>query len=201
MMLGPLASAATVLAAADNQEQTSTLDDVHTWFDIIAAGLTALALVIGASWAYFKFVKGRTFRPRLDVGMVGQWHVVDRKPLLQARVTVTNVGASVVRPLEKGSGLRVSVLAEDQPPAPSAEVWHALRVFNVLTDDHKWIEPQETVSDDLLLDLGLSRPVVALFEARFVWRRRWPRRNTVILARQVVPVDSTIDAKASASGR
>jgi hypothetical protein len=113
---------------------------------------------------------------------------------------VTNVGASVVRPLEKGSGLRVSVLAEDQPPAPSAEVWHALRVFKVLTDDHKWIEPQETVSEDLLLDLGLS-PVVALFEARFVWRRRWPRRNTVILARQVVPVDSTIDAKASASGR
>jgi hypothetical protein len=175
------------------EDSPTLLDDVNKIVDMFGTAVTALALIIGGVWAYFKFVKGRTYRPRLEVGLYGQWVTVDRKRLLHARLTVKNIGASVVNLLQEGTGLRISVPERDQPPTPVAQVWRVIRVFEVL-GEHEWIEPQETVSDDLLLDLGVSAPALTLFEARLVWR--WPRRqgNIVVFARQVVPVDSTIDA-------
>jgi len=62
-------------------------------------------------------------------------------------------------------------------------------VFEILKE-HAWIEPGETVSDDLLLDLGSADPVLALMEGRLVWRRR--RGNIVISAREIIPTDATI---------
>jgi hypothetical protein len=73
------------------------------------------------------------------------------------------------------------------------KVLTGLRVFEVLVD-HAWIEPGETVSDDLLLDLGASGPVPTLFEARLVWRWR-KGGNIVVFARKFIPADSTIDGQ------
>lgn len=154
-----------LLAQASSGEETTPLDNIKTFVDILGTSVTAVALIIGGVWAYFKFVKGRTYRPRLEVGLFGQWRSVDDKHLVQARITVKNIGASVVTLLQEGTGLRVSVLALDQPKAPTPAIWERLKVFEVLTD-HKWIEPGETVSDDLLLDLGVSDPMLTLFEAR-----------------------------------
>src|SRR5512132_4173741 len=149
MMLGPLVSAAPFLAAANDQDQASLLDDIDTIVGIVGTAITALAVIIGGIWAYFKFVKGRTYRPRLEVGLFGQWRIINGRPLLQARLTVKNIGASVVTLLQKGTGLRVGMLEGNQPSPPAAQVWRELRVFEVL-GEHQWIEPQETVSDDLL---------------------------------------------------
>jgi hypothetical protein len=149
-------------------------------------------VVLGGIWAYFKFVKGRTYRPRLGVSLAGQWQFVDGRRLLHARITVENIGASKVTLLQRGTGLRVSVLAPDQPAAPASAAWEYIKVFEIL-GDHQWIEPGETVSDDLLLNLGIPEPAPTLLEARLVWK--WSRRsgNIVVLARQVNLVNSTID--------
>jgi len=121
--------------------------------------------------------------------MSGQWRKVDGKQLLQARIMVKNIGASNVTLLQKGTGLRVSLLAAHQPAPPAPVEWEGQRVFEILKE-HAWIEPGETVSDDLLLDLGSAAPVLALMEARLVWRRR--RDNIVIAAREIIPTDATI---------
>jgi hypothetical protein len=191
MALTPVVRTAVLLAQAGSDEKASLLDNVKTVVDIVGTAVTAAAVMIGGIWAYFKFVKGRTYRPRLEAGLSGQWSLVDGRHLLQARITVKNIGASMVRLLQEGTGLRVSVLAPDQPAAPACAAWKNLRVFEIL-GEHEWIEPEETVSDDLLLDLGISEPVSTLFEARLVWR--WSRRggNIVVFARQVIPVDSMI---------
>jgi len=34
---------------------------------------TAVALLIGAIWAYYKFVKGRTFSPRVKLEAQAEW--------------------------------------------------------------------------------------------------------------------------------
>ncbi len=181
-----------LLVQGCTEKGPSLLDDIKTIVEIIGTAVTAAAVVIGGSWAYFKFVKGRTYRPRLEVGLSGQWRPVDERHLLQARISVKNIGASNVTLLQKGTGLRVSILAPDQPAAPVSTAWESLKVFEIL-GEHRWIEPGETVSDDLVLDLGASEPVLTLFEARLVWRPSRHRDNIVVFARRVAPVDSTIN--------
>ena len=174
------------------------LGDIQTVVDIVGTAATAVALTVGGFWAYFKFVKGRTFRPRLEVGMSGQWRQLDGTNLLHARITVRNIGNSVVTLLQKGTGLRVSVPAADQETAPAAMAWTVLRVFEIL-GEHDWIEPGETVSDDVLLNLGVPEPIPVKFESRLVWR--WSGRDSddiVVLSRQVLPVGCILEGSAEA---
>lgn len=188
----PMVRMAVLLPQTGGVEQATPLDNVKTVVDIVGTAVTALALILGGIWAYFKFVKGRTYRPRLGVGLAGQWRLVDGRRLLHARITVKNIGASKVTLLQRGTGLRVSVLGQDQPVAPASTSWERLRVFEIL-GAHQWIEPGETVSDDLLLNLGRPGPTPVLFEVRLVWK--WTERsgNIVVLTRQIIPVNSTID--------
>jgi len=77
-----------LLVQGCTEKGPSLLDDIKTIVEIIGTAVTAAAVVIGGSWAYFKFVKGRTYRPRLEVGLSGQWRPVDERHLLQARISV-----------------------------------------------------------------------------------------------------------------
>jgi hypothetical protein len=179
------------LMAQATDNSPGYLDTVKTVVDVIGTAVTALAVIIGGIWAYFKFVKGRTYRPRLESDLSGEWRLVEGKQLLQARITAKNLGASKFTLLQTGTGLRISVLAREQSRAPAPADWTSLRVFEVFRE-HQWIEPGETVSDDLLLNLGTSQPVTTLFEARLVCRwSRWGR-NIDFFTRRVIPVDSTI---------
>ena len=110
--------AVTGLCATLLQGETATsgLDDAKTVADIVGTLITALAVIVTALWAYYRFVKGRTYRPRLEVSMGGEWFTVDGKRLLLARVRLKNIGASVVELLQKGTGLRVSTLGDSDSP-------------------------------------------------------------------------------------
>ena len=131
MAVPAVVGSAVLLAQAGSSEKPDVLDNAKTVIDIVGTSVTAAALVIGGIWAYFKFVKGRTYRPRLEIHLFGQWRLIDTKHLLQARISVKNIGASIVTLLQKGTGLRVSVLARRQPRAPASAVWESLRVFEV----------------------------------------------------------------------
>lgn len=171
-----------------------TVSDLKNLADLVGAIVTPVAVVAGGTWAYFKFVKGRTFRPRLEVGLFGQWRLVNGQHLLQARIKVKNIGASKVTLIQKGSGLRVSMLADVQRTPPCVVAWQALRVFETLRE-HEWIEPGETVSDDLLLDVGVPPAQVVLFEARLGWK--WAKRSDaiVVFARQIIAAGATVDGR------
>jgi hypothetical protein len=168
---------------------TSALDTFGTWTDAIGTIITAAAVITGGIWAYFKFAKGRTFRPRLEIEMSGQWLTISRKHWLQARIRVTNIGAAKVTLRQDGTGLRVRVLATTQSPAPDYARWQQAGWLTVL-EDHAWIEPGETVSDDLLLNLG-ARPVPVRLDARLIMERKH-RGNIEVNARQVLPADAAI---------
>jgi hypothetical protein len=196
--MGPIVRTAVLLAQAGSVEKATALDNLKTVIDILGTVVTAAAVILGGMWAYFKFVKGRTYRPRLGVRLAGQWRPVNGRQLLHARITVENIGASKVTLLQRGTGLRVSVLANDQPVAPASVAWEHLKVFEILRE-HEWIEPGETVSDEVLLNLGIAEPAPALFEARLVWRWSKRRGNIVVLARQVILIDSTTDEHAASA--
>jgi hypothetical protein len=169
---------------------SSSFQNTDLIVDAISKTITAVAVIIGGVWAYFKFVRGRTYRPRLEVNLAGQWWPVNGKWLLQTRVMVKNVGASKVELIQKGTGLRVSVPGTDQPSPPASVVWASKKVF-VILNEHSWIEPGETVSDDHLIDLGVSNTCPTLLEVRLVLRRR--TGNVVIFAREIVYTDALIN--------
>jgi hypothetical protein len=180
------------LAQGDaSNASNSGLDDIKTVADIVGTLITALTVFLGGVvFTYYQSVRGRTYQPRLEVSMAGEWLTVDGKRLLLARIRVKNIGASVVHLIQKGTGLRVRALADAD--APGAASWVPGRVHTVL-HDHEWIEPGETVSDDVLLRLAVTDGHPVLFETRLVWRSSTGRRrNTVVLARQVVSADATI---------
>lgn len=142
----------------------------------ISSIVTALAVLVGGYWAYFKFVRGRTFVARLSIDLDGQWRrIPGMMNVLHVRVTVRNIGASKVAINQFGSGLEVGF--------PVGE-WHHLvtwekveyrsgtepfdsRQFKVLTQ-HEWIEPGETVSDELLLHLEGRQFSICLLELKLL---------------------------------
>jgi hypothetical protein len=169
----------------------STLDNAKDIADIISSIATSLALLIGGIWAYFKFIRGRTYRPRVEMQLAGEWWATEGKCLLSARVTIKNVGSSKLKLRQKGSGLRVRMLDPDQPAPPASARWREGKVYTIF-DQHAWIESGETVSDVVLLDLGVSETRPVLLEGRIVWPRLIGR-NIVSGAREVVPADTAIN--------
>jgi hypothetical protein len=183
-----------VLIASGHDSHLAT---AKTWADLVGTIITGLAILVGGLWAYFKFAKGRTFRPKVEIEMSGQWLTTERKKWLkverqqwlQARIRVKNIGASKVRLRQEGTGLRVRVLAANQASPPDYAKWERA-IWYVILDDHAWIEPGETVSDDLLLNLGTG-PALARFDARLIVGQK--KRNRIeVNARQVFPAEAVI---------
>jgi hypothetical protein len=168
------------------------VSDVQAAISALSSAITAMAVLIGGLWAYFKFVRGRTYRPRLSVTMSAQWRPIDERQMLHIRITVKNIGASVVTLRQRGgTGLGISVLSPKQPAPPTAVEWEMIRVFEILRD-HEWIEAGETVSDDLLLDIDSDEPEALMFEARLAWSWSGHKKEIVVIARQVFPSDTTL---------
>lgn len=181
-------------------------------FKNVASGLgsivTASAVIVGGWWAWFKFLKGRTYKPRLSVHMAGQWRDVKREPTFHVRIRITNIGASKVSLRQSGTGLRISLPADKQAQFPGSFNWEPLltnaapgqpqqkRTF-VIFKEHKWIEPGETISDDILINL-VREPTTVMLETRLVWSLSERdtsdiKHNVVVFARQIVPPESKID--------
>jgi hypothetical protein len=179
------------------EEPTSgtPLSTTKTVVDIINTSVTALAIVVGGIWAYFKFVKGRTYRMRTQTNLSGEWRLLNGRHLLHVQITVKNIGASKVKLTQEGTGLRVKILPssttmEDRGPVS----WRRFGTFEVLLE-HEWIEPEETISDELLISLSELGPQSVLLEVRLVLDRQWPAKNTETFARIFVPCSSSIGAK------
>jgi hypothetical protein len=216
----------TVLRSADSSSFKNLIDSIKSV-------VTTLAVIVGGIWAYLKFVRGRTYRPRLSVDVAGQWlkldgastrrrGIVDKilgrpaadsaRSVFQTRIRVTNIGASKVSLKQYGTGLLVSFPARLQPEPPYDFDWDYVpkyrgedqpQTFEILKQ-HAWIEPGETVSDDLLLDLDRSPEIVRL-EVHLIWgpsRPRWRsrlfgrgddvrRKDIRVFARRIIPLDTT----------
>jgi hypothetical protein len=160
------------------------LDDVQTAVEIATGTVTALAVIVGGVWAYFRFVKERPYRPRLEVTMSGRWVDGVHCELFLARVAVRNIGTTVVRLLPKGTGLRMSTIAT-VPSANEAVSWKRLATLAIFRE-HDWIEPGETISDDLAVRLDVGREAPLLLECRLVWRWTGGDGNVVVFARQII---------------
>lgn len=127
--------------------------------DIILKILNVLAILIGGFWAYFKFIKGRLFHPRLELNLEGQLLQNNNVSHLLLKYEVKNVGLSKVNINTDNSGMRVK---KYYPRLDSMEIenvkWNHLGSFSIF-EKHKWIESGEIIKESNLLSIKGSEKV------------------------------------------
>jgi hypothetical protein len=170
------------MLTASASTEGSPLDTVQTVVEIVGGLVTAVAVVVGGFWAYFRFIKGRTLRPHLEISVAGSWLGSGGSLGLQLSITLKNIGAGKVELVQQGTGVMVSRRADVQPAAPAETAWEQLGVYEIFVE-HQWIEPGETVQDELLLRLPLD-PQVLEVQTRLVLA--WRPTNISVHARRVL---------------
>lgn len=151
-MVGDIVQTFFALAIAQSP-QTGTLSTLQTWADIAQKSAATVAILGTAGWAYFKFVRGRTFRRRLELTLSGE---VRRGPgivYLLTNSTVKNIGLSKFEIDHEKSGLRVMTHASEGAvtEAKLAE-WIPLSTWPVL-EGQEVLEPGEPAAEELLIEI------------------------------------------------
>jgi hypothetical protein len=135
-----------VASAADFDHVTSAISHI----------IQSVALLVGGTWAFLKFVRGRTFAHRLDVTVQTEFTIVGGIDALLVQTTVKNDGLSVVEPDKDRGSLMLFML-------PSSQVtrWREWLYMPNCTErifDHvDLIEPGETVPTETLLFLPFAK--------------------------------------------
>lgn len=194
------------------------------WTDtvrVVALSVQAVAVVVAAIWAYYKFARGRTFAFRAELTVTGSLLAAGHQRALQVTARFRNRGASRIPLRSKG------VLAYRALP----DAWEEnkdLRWEEVGTGymfaAHEALEPQETILDEILVklpddDAMGETPHAYRVECRVYaakpkraftrrWRavtRRWrhdPEHFGRWTARAVVPakLQSSVNAERAANG-
>jgi hypothetical protein len=114
--------------------------------------LQSLAIVVGGVAAYFKWFRGRVYRPRLETVAGGSFETNTGQYLL-VNVRTKNVGLSEVRIEQQGSGVRIF---SGQAASSNAEArnvdWKHHGTFPIY-EEHGWIESNETIEHQRLIQL------------------------------------------------
>jgi hypothetical protein len=114
--------------------------------------LQSVAIVVGGVAAYFKWFRGRIYRPRLET-VVGGSLKTGAGQFLLVSVRTKNVGLSEVRIEQEGSAVRIF---SSKPPSSSAKAknvaWERHGTFPIY-EEHGWIESNETIEHQRLVQL------------------------------------------------
>lgn len=124
--------------------------------EVLELWLKIVAYVVGGGWVYFNFVRGRTYHPRLELRGSGEL-VSDARgyTYVRAALQVKNVGSSKVTFDRAGSGVRLYFY---DPKVEST--WRQQDYISPVLLHHGWIEPGETVEDQIFL-FASAEPIVA----------------------------------------
>lgn len=102
-----------------------------------------LAILAGAWWAYFKFIKGRAYQESLIPAVAGKLITIDSKTYLVANTRVKNVGQSVINFAPDASSLKVFGYTE----STSTEIVSVddTKLAQFVALDDLYIEPNEVI--------------------------------------------------------
>jgi len=141
--------------------QSKHLSDV---LDIIDKVTKIIALFIGAGWAYLNYLRGRTFKRRLEPTITGKTIRSKGLLFLSGVAQVKNVGLSRVVVQQRGTAIEVLALVrqarENNPDLGTQDV-DVLSVFKV----HGWIEPGEVIEESFLVPVP-EHPETLAFRLR-----------------------------------
>jgi hypothetical protein len=172
-------SAATISRVTDWNSAGSTVESFTT----------AVGIVVGGVWAYFKFIKDRIYRPRVNLTVEAGHVTVDGVRFLACRATIENKGASklkvqdgtvlIVRTGSVGEGALLATHWSSNEDDATAMV----KVFG----KHEWLESTEIVCDDVMVRLEGSETTIYRVELRLlVGHPSWRSGNIAITSPLIV---------------
>jgi hypothetical protein len=141
-----------------------------------------IAICIGGLWAYYKFFRGRTFKSRLEFLVSGLVHHDANSAELLASAQMKNIGLSKIRISQRGSALSAfRSLPTGRPDRPTIVEWEQLVVLPVF-EKHAWIEPDETIKDQMLIRVDLAESTALKLDLRIVANKiEWNESSIVPL--------------------
>jgi hypothetical protein len=147
------------------------------WADLLDHLVTTLAVLVGGTWAYFKYVRGRTFASRAEVAVSGALYTADQQQIIKATVALKNTGASKLALERQGKVIRVHTASIDGSSGSSELRWDHLETVPVF-QAHGWVESSETVTDEALIVVPSSSdaPLAYKLEAIVFGKLRRMRR-------------------------
>lgn len=173
---------------------------IKFWAEFAKNAIESLAIIVGGFWTYFHFLKGRTFKHRLESTVNATIELRHRKYYLVVHSELKNIGSSKVRLNQDESG--IAIYPGEPKGLGTAEVsnvsWHKRAMFNVFSD-HEWIEPTESVCDALVVELPdelLPLYKVELIAVNKPWRKvKAQNWCTPVIVQQFVESDAAKTAK------
>jgi len=153
--------------------------DWKGFWDMAAHVGTLIGLAIAGVWAYFNFVKSRTYYPRMEMAVSGDVRARGAQQYLVPRVTLKNIGNSKVELRQSGSGYRIW-LAKGAIGDAGELAWSGGKPVFPIFVNHKWIEPGESIFDELSLFALPPDCIATKIEVRLAAPIGWPRRTNTV---------------------
>jgi hypothetical protein len=180
----PIAGALSILLlwCLVNHYSSVTIDwsrtkDVTDGFRNVTQGL---AFIAGGFWAYFKFVKGRTFKESLIPGVTGKFTSINNVNYLLVTIQIKNVGASKIE-----IDHRSALIILEYTTSPSTEL-HSVDdkragAFDVFNKSEKYIEPNEIIEAQRLIAMPTPLKIAYRLEVEVASKKGYTWRANYIV--------------------
>ncbi len=143
---------------------------------IIQSALTSIAIVISGIWAYFKFLRGRMYKPRIEVSVECKRHFSQDKMHLHIITTLVNKGLSKVDIDIDSSAMRLSELANNNSTKEFLQAtpvkWSLIGTYTIF-EQHGWIEPDEKIQDHMMIECKATNPIIKIECFLLAKKQQW----------------------------
>lgn len=131
--------------------------------DVVDKVVKVLAVLIAGGWTYVNYIRGRTFKRRLEPSISGKVIRNMGVSFLSGSVQVKNVGLSKVRIEQKGTAVEVlaQVLGTDSELHPPKLNTKDIRVVEIF-EKHGWVEPGEQIQESFFMVMPEGRDTIAI---------------------------------------
>jgi len=166
--------------------------------DTLQNFIQVLAFIAGGWWAYFKFIKGRTFKESLTPAVSGKLTTIDKRTYLIVNIRVKNVGHSIIVFAPGASSLKLFGYSTSPPREIVAVADNKLTQFEALHENDKYIEPNEIIDGTRFIaipdkvELGFRLELEIISAKGFTWRTASVVEKSAVNA-TIVPGTTTLE--------
>ena len=111
----------------------------------IQSVVQAIAFLVGGIWAYYKFVKGRSFQESLSPIITGRFASIDGAIYLVISIQIKNAGSARIDFNREGSALVVYEYTPTSQPEIHTVADKRLTAFDVFNPNERYMEPNELI--------------------------------------------------------
>src|SRR5258708_6607832 len=127
--------------------------DAKFWLEVFDAAIKFIALLVGAAWTWMNYVRGRTHKRKLDLGVTAKLFKKGDALYLSSICTVKNIGLSKCEIRKEGTGCEVMGLT-----LAGQQLISTFETFG----DHAWIEPGEQLHHSSLVRIRQEEKLIAI---------------------------------------